>query len=187
MLNRDVKEPGRRSDRHLADGVVGDVALIVGVNEVLRGPVPLRERGGKLRPVRRGVHLVERERVERWIVEGPLESDGRIAGGEKRIQKRPVRGGFDIDDDIAAAAYVDGFAIDGERMPCGVEALVVALAVELLGVEILHVGVERGESPGDVLVVAGDDEGQAGERRRRRRESRARASRPCTRCRARGG
>jgi hypothetical protein len=33
------------ADRHFADGVVRDVALIVGVDEILRGPVPLRKRG----------------------------------------------------------------------------------------------------------------------------------------------
>ena len=103
-------------------GVVGDVALIVGVDEILRGPVPLGERGGELRPVRRGVHFIERNRVERRIVEGPLEGDGRIASGEKRIQQRAVRGGLDVESDIFAAANVDDFVIDGERMPLRVVA-----------------------------------------------------------------
>ena len=41
---------------------------------------------------------------------------------------------------------------------------VVAFAVESLDVEVLHVGVEGGKSPGDVLVVSGDDKGHTGER-----------------------
>src|SRR5208337_4591535 len=137
---------------------------IVGVDEVLRGPAPLGERGRELRPVRRCVHLVERERVERWIVESPLESQWRIADGQKRIQERPMLGGLDVDDDIAAAAYVDRFAIDSERMPCGIKPLVVAFAVKLLGVEILYIGQQRGVTPRDMLVVPGNDEGKAGER-----------------------
>ena len=73
-----------------------------------------------------------------------------------------MRGGLNVEDNILAAAHVDHFAIDGERMPLRVDALVVAFAVELFVVEILHVGLERGESPGHVLVVAGNDERQPG-------------------------
>ncbi len=142
----------------------------------------MRERGGELRPVRRGVHFVERERVERGIVEGPLESDGRIARGEKRIQQRAVRGGLDVEDDIFAAANVNDFVIDGERLPCASMPFVVALAVELFDVEVLHVAVERGESPGHVLVVAGDDERKAGQRDSGGVEAGRAQDRPCTRC-----
>jgi hypothetical protein len=80
------------------------------------------------------------------------------------LSKRAVRRGLNVEDDILAAADVNHFVIDCERMPLRVVALVVALAVELFDVEILHVAVERGKSPGHVLVVAGDDERQAGER-----------------------
>ena len=153
-----------RPQRNAADGVVGNVPLVVGVDQILRGPAPCGERGGKLRPVRRRVHLVERQRVERGIVEGPLEGDGRVARGENRVHERPVLGGLNIENDILAAAHVDDFAIDGERMPLCVVALVVALAVELFVVEVLYVGLERGKSPGHVLVVAGDDERQPGQR-----------------------
>ena len=36
------------------------------------------------------------------------------------------------------------------------------MVVDLLDVDVLGVAVERGESPGDVVVVAGGDEGRAG-------------------------
>ena len=71
-----------------------------------------------------------------------------------------MRGGLHIDNDLAAAAHIDGFAIDGQRMPASVGGQIVALAVELFRVQVLHVGIERGKSPGHVLVVPGHDKGQ---------------------------
>jgi hypothetical protein len=157
------------TDGDLPDGAVGGVALIVGVDEILRGPAPLGERGGEFGPVRSYVHLVKRQGVESGIVEGPLERSGRVIRGktgraEKRVEQRAVLGGLDVEDDILAAAHVDDFAIDDERMPCFVGAFVVALAVEFFNVQILRVAVERGKSPSHVLIVAGDDEREAGER-----------------------
>src|ERR1700757_3384588 len=52
--------------------------------------------------------------------------------------------------------------VDRKRLPGRVWGLIVTLSIEVLHVEVLHIGKERGESPGDVFVVARDDEGQAG-------------------------
>ena len=95
--------------------------------------------GGELGPIRRRVHFVERKSVERWIVEGPLESGGRIAGGEQRIQERTMRGALHYKGDIFAAADMNDFAIEIERMPLRTHSrrfgtFVVAFAVEFLDV-----------------------------------------------------
>ena len=73
-------------------------------------------------------------------------------------------GGLNVNDNVAASAHVNHLVIDGERMPRGVKPFVVAFAVELLRVEILHIGVKRGEAPGNVLVVPGDNQRQARQR-----------------------
>jgi len=85
-----------------------------------------------------------------------------------------VLGGLHIEFDILAAADVDDFVVDGERLPGAVGRFVVALAVEGFVVEVLYVGVESGKAPGDVLVVSGNDEGKPRQGGRRRRESRER-------------
>ncbi len=72
-------------------------------------------------------------------------------------------GELHVEDDVFAAAYANDFVIDGERMPLRIVALVV-VALHLLDIEVLNVGIERGESPGDVLVVACDDVGETSER-----------------------
>ena len=107
---------------------------------------------------------------------------GAILVWKHRIQQRAMVGGLHVEGDVFAAAHVDDFVVDGERLPVAVGGLVIALAVELLDVEVLHVGVERGESPGHVLVVAGDDEGHAGERDPGGVEAGRAAGQPCTRC-----
>ncbi len=58
---------------------------------------------------------------------------------------------------ILAAAHFDDFMVHHQRLPDRVIILIIPLSVELLDIQILHVGVERGETPGHVLVVAGDD------------------------------
>ena len=56
---------------------------------------------------------------------------------------------------------MNDFVVHRQRLPCAVRGQVVALAVELFEVEILHVAHERGKAPGHMVVVALDDKGQA--------------------------
>ena len=72
-----------------------------------------------------------------------------------------VIGAADVDDDVVAAAHADGLADVLDGLP-SVGGLVFVVVVNLLDVDVLRVAVERGESPGDVAVVAGGDEGRAG-------------------------
>jgi hypothetical protein len=60
-----------------------------------------------------------------------------------------------------AAAYADRLADVLDRLPAG-WGLVFAVVVHLFDVEVLRVAVERGESPGDVVVVAEVTKGAPG-------------------------
>ena len=63
-------------------------------------------------------------------------------------------------------ADVDDFALVEEGVPGAVGGFVLgggAGAAGVFDVDVLHVGAEVGEAPGDVVVVADDDEGIAGE------------------------
>ena len=84
--------------------------------------------------------------------------------GEERVQQRSMSGELHVERNVFAAADFDDLVVHAERLPLRVQILKVSLAVQLLDVEVLHVGVERGESPGDVLVVAGDHERHSGQR-----------------------
>ena len=59
---------------------------------------------------------------------------------------------------IVTAAHVNHFVIHAQRLPRAALVLVVALAVELLFVQVLHVCHERRESPRHMLIVPGDNE-----------------------------
>ena len=61
-----------------------------------------------------------------------------------------------------ASAHMDGLLLVLHRMPCAVGSLILVLPVGVLHVDILGIAVERGKSPGDVLVVPCDDQGQPG-------------------------
>ena len=69
--------------RNFADSVVGDVAGIVGVDDVLRRPAPRCQCRRKLLPVLGGVDFIERNRSQRGIVERPVERDGAVSFGRE--------------------------------------------------------------------------------------------------------
>ncbi len=142
--------------RNPAHRLVGDVPLVVGVDHILRGPGPGAQGRRKLRPVGGNIDLVKRQRVEGSVVERPLQRDGARFLGEDRIEQRPVGGGLHVERDIRAAAYVNHFMIHGHGLPTAIGGLVVALAVEFFHVKVLHVGKQRGEAPGHMLVVPGN-------------------------------
>ncbi len=78
-----------------------------------------------------------------------------------------VLGAGDVEDDVFAAADVDGLVMVEDGVPGAVGGLVLGGAGGAAGVfdvDVLDVGAEVGEAPGDVVVVADDDEGSAGER-----------------------
>ena len=77
-----------------------------------------------------------------------------------------VLGGGDVEDDVFAAADVDDLALMEEGVPVAVGGLELGAGggdAGVLDVEVLDVGAEVGEAPGDVVVVAYDDEGRAGQ------------------------
>ncbi len=74
-------------------------------------------------------------------------------------------GGGDVEDDVFAAFDVDGLLKAEDWVPgavVGFEFGVGAGAAEVFDVDVLDFGAEVGEAPGDVVVVAGDDEGTPG-------------------------
>ena len=79
-----------QADGYLAHSVITDVTLIVGIDDILRGPAPLRKRRREFSPVGCGVHCVERNRVQRCVIERPLECDGARVFGEDGIEQRAV-------------------------------------------------------------------------------------------------
>ena len=154
----------------LPDGVVADVAVVVGVDDVLGGAAEGGEGGGEGGPVDGGIDAEEGGRDVGGIVDGPAEGEGALFVGEERGDEGrgvgAVLGGGDIEDDVGAVADVDDLALVEEGVPGAVGGLVLgggAGAAGVLDVEVLHVGAEVGEAPGDVVVVADDDEGIAGE------------------------
>jgi len=74
------------ADRNLANRLIRDVALVVAVDHVLRGPAPGGERRRKTLPSWRQRELIERHRVQRCVVEGPFQARWGASHG--------VRSGF---------------------------------------------------------------------------------------------
>ena len=158
------------ADGDLAYGVVADVALIVGVDEVLCGAAKCGEGSVEAGPVGGGVDGVEGWGDVRRVVEGPAKGEGTLFWG-----KRPERMGVMASPccvartssfDIFAAANVDDLLLVEDGLPDAVGGFVLgvrAAAAGVLDVEVLHVGAEIGKAPGEVGVVADDDEGDAGQ------------------------
>ncbi len=157
------------ADGDAADGVVADVALVVGVDEVLRGAAEGGEGGDETGAIGGGVDGEEGWSDGGWVVDDPAEREGALFGGqdagEDGSDGGAVARGGDVDDYVFVAFDMDDFTIVEERLPGAVLRLVLcggASASNVFDVDVLNGGAEIGESPGDVVVVAGDDEGDAG-------------------------
>ena len=75
-------------------------------------------------------------------------------------------GGGEFEGDVFAAADADEFFGAEDGVPGAVGGLEVSASAGAAGsfdVDVLDVGAEVGESPGDVVVVPDDDEGGSGE------------------------
>ena len=110
--------------------------------------------------------MVQASARVRWS--GVGSSAGRLCVDEEAGDD----GGFDVavlsaeevEDDVFAAADVDGVGVVDDGAPRAVGGLELGLTVVNAGaldVDVLDVGSQVGEAPGDVIVVADDDEGDA--------------------------
>ena len=161
---------GAAAERDFADSVIADVALVVSVDDVLGWAAEGGEGGDEAGPVGGGVDVKEGGGDVGGIVDGPAEGEGALFGGEDAGDDgggdlAVLRGG-DVEDDVFVAADVDGLGLMEDAVPGsvgGFEFRGFAGASEMLDVDVLNVGAEVGESPGDMVVVAYDDEGNTGE------------------------
>jgi hypothetical protein len=155
----------------VADGVVADVALVVGIDEVLCGATEGGEGGDEAGAVGGGVDGEERRTDVGGIVDGPAEGERALFCGEDAGDDRSDDGAVlrsrDVEGYVFAAFDVDDLVIVKERAPGAVLRCVLggrAGAADVLDVDVLDGGAEVGESPGDVCVMADDDEGDSGKR-----------------------
>jgi hypothetical protein len=150
--------------------VVADVALVVGVDEVLCGAAEGGEGGDEAGAVGGSVDGEEGRGDGCGVVDDPAEGEGALFGGEDAGEDGgdggSVAGGGDVDGYVFAAFDVDDFVIVEEGLPGAVLRLVLgggAGAAGVFDVDVLDGCAEVGEAPGYVVVVADDDEGDAGE------------------------
>ena len=160
------------TDRDTAGGLVADVALHVGVDKVLAGHVPVRKRLPELLPVagtiqeedtaRHRAGLERRPRERQWLpAEGPIilgatghvVDDGAVVGDAREYHHRLLLPG---DGDLLA------HDLHIQPLPL-VLVLVGVFRIDPLDEQVLYVRPQVRDPPGNVVVVADDDAGVAGE------------------------
>ena len=148
------------TDRHAAGNVERD-ALPVGHQQVLH------RRGDHRGCLAGGVHiarLVEREqaggRGVAWCQVGHRHGQDRAVAVGEVADHRSVAGLAHGQHLVGLAADLDPFLAHGERTRA-VGSLVFAIAGRRFDEHVLHVGAGGGEGPGDVAVVAEDQERHA--------------------------
>ncbi len=174
------REQSVRSRPHgnRSGGGVADVALDVGVDEVLRRrpqePRALEELG----PVARGGDGEERLRGAIARVEarpGKRHGGPETAGPRQHVgDQGSVHGVAHRDDGVGLASHADRLAALPEPLPLPAVAVAGRIVrVQLFDEEVLHVRLERRQAPGDSVVVADDHARKA----RQRGSGRAKAGR----------
>jgi hypothetical protein len=159
------------ADGDVADGVVADATFVVSVDEILCGPSEIREGGDEARGVGGRIDGKEGWVDVGGIVDGPTEREGslfsREDAGDDGRDDSAVFCGRNIQNDIFVAFDVDDLTVVEEGMPGAVLRFVLSCgagAVSVFDVDVLNGGSKVGEAPGDVVVVACDDEGQTRKR-----------------------
>ena len=148
-------------DRDRARHLVADVALRVGVHEVL-GRSPVRaERAAELGEVRGPVDVEEGgHHAVRLGERRPAQGQQGVRVLEAVVhvvEDRAVTGGSDGQHDIVRPGHLDGLGAYGERLGALRGQVPGRIGrIDLLHDEVLDVGVDVGHAPGDVIVVAED-------------------------------
>ena len=116
---------GRRSSGaakgNFASGVVADVSLVVGVDDVLRWARELSEGREEAGPITRGGDIVDGESGDGGIVDGPAQRECALFVIEQRVQQRgrgvAVLRGEDVEGKVTAVFHLDLFGKVEDGMP----------------------------------------------------------------------
>ena len=165
------------ADWHAAGHLVADVAVDVGVNEILRRHVPVAQGGAEFVEVLRPVDVEGGAQYGRGLERRPAQADGHrgaLGDGRPLGQRLQFFVGVGEHRPVACLAHADrhrGPTGDEEHLLAGVHRLPLAVDVVQVGVvrvdpfqvKVLHVRPGIGHAPGDAVVVADDDRRQADE------------------------
>src|SRR6185437_8908569 len=153
----------RGANGNKAHGLVANVAVNIGIDNVLRGRGKDRKRFAELIPVLRGVKIKQRHADGMRIIDDPSQRNLARFTVQQRRDDGPVPRDRYIKRNVRLALYVNHLVVDLWFLPA-VGRLVFAGDVEVFDKQILHVRIEIGKSPGDALVVADSNKGHARER-----------------------
>ena len=167
----------RRPYRQPAGGVIADVAVDVGVDEILARSREARDGRGELGPVLRAVDVEEGKLETIRIGRGPAQRILLVFIAQKN---RAVPGDPLIELQRLGAFDRDGVALQARLLQLSAKYVTAGLRVDLFAIQILHVELKIGHAPGDALVVPDDHGGNARQRHPADVQARARASAPCT-------
>jgi hypothetical protein len=129
-------------------------SFTVGIHEILGWPGETFEGGAELGPVFRAIDAGENELEDSGLGSGPAE--GELAVGFIDQDSAMTSDG-DQRFQFGAAANQDYFPVLAEAMGLPLEDEEAGGRIDTLDIEILHVEMEIGHAPSDVLVVADDD------------------------------
>ena len=161
------------ADGNAPDRVVADVALDVRVDGVLLRLLEVREGVGEFAPVPGPVHAQDRARRRVAAPQGrPRQRDhvarfGRVGRARQGVgYDGPVDGLPHVEAEIVRVAHAHDLGADGQRFrPVGRDVPAGIARHEPFDVEVLNVRGQVREAPGDPVVPAQDDPGDARQRR----------------------
>src|SRR5579885_3115981 len=161
-IGGDVAAAAGRPDRKFSGGMIADVAIRIGVDEVLTGPRESRDGGGEFLPVASAVQIKKGELETARLGRGPAQGVVLILVVEKNgtVASDPV-----FEDDGFFIFHGDGAALKARLLDLALKKIAAGARIDLFAIEVLNVELEIRYSPCDPLIVSDDDRGHARERR----------------------
>src|SRR6185437_4861455 len=101
----------------LPDGLVANVPLVVGVNDVKRRAPPMAHRRAEDGPVGGGIKSEERKAVLRNVVRAPAQGDGALLVRDELRDDGTVAGAGYVNVQVAAKAHANGLVLMLDGLP----------------------------------------------------------------------
>jgi len=152
------------SQGHQAGHLIADVALHIGVDEVLSGRWPMTHGLAELLPVASPVQQEDGLGVLAGLGHHRAQRQRSLLAGDTRADDRPVAGHQDLlHHRLAPTAHADLLPHDLAVHPLAAGLVLTrVLGVDPLHEQVIAVGHGIGDAPGDAIVVADDDPRHAG-------------------------
>ena len=149
-IHRQITQPPL-PNRELAGGVVSDVPVHIGIDEIPAGSGESRQCRSEVLPVAGAVDVEKRVLEHAWLGGSPSQAQplSAASGDQRAVARDPNR-------ELSGIGSLDQnqFPLRARLLRLSAKQVSASSVVHLLDIQILHIELKVGDAPGDPIVVS---------------------------------